>query len=228
MTACPSPTPISPRNLAPQIDPKDIDYLEVQRGSYEAEYGDRTYGIFNIVPRTGSSGTMRRSWSLAFGNWFQTNDQLNFGGHTRAFRVLRQLERQSQQLRAAGADRAGFSRRGKWLRRIRFLHIQSQFQQPISHRGVHCARIITRFPTILDPNSPGNQELPQLRSSRQRTRARRLRSLLLGSHLQSESAPDRFALLPLQQASYNASPNDVPVVTNVNQTSNYGGLQASS
>ena len=40
-------------NLGPQIDPKDIDYLEVQRGSYDAEYGDRTYGIFNIVPRTG-------------------------------------------------------------------------------------------------------------------------------------------------------------------------------
>jgi len=37
-------------NLGPQIDPKDIDYLEIQRGSYDAEYGDRTYGIFNIVP----------------------------------------------------------------------------------------------------------------------------------------------------------------------------------
>jgi hypothetical protein len=40
-------------NLGPQIDPKDIDYLEVQRGSYDADYGDRTYGIFNVVPRTG-------------------------------------------------------------------------------------------------------------------------------------------------------------------------------
>jgi len=40
-------------NLGPQIDPKDIDYLEVQRGSYDAQYGDRTYGVFNIVPRTG-------------------------------------------------------------------------------------------------------------------------------------------------------------------------------
>lgn len=40
-------------NLGPQIDPKDIDYLEVQRGSYGADYGDRTYGIFNVVPRTG-------------------------------------------------------------------------------------------------------------------------------------------------------------------------------
>jgi hypothetical protein len=39
--------------LGPQVDPKDIDYMEVNRGSYCAEFGDRTYGVFNIVPRTG-------------------------------------------------------------------------------------------------------------------------------------------------------------------------------
>ncbi len=33
-------------NLGPQIDPKDIDYLEIQRGGYSADYGDRTYGRF--------------------------------------------------------------------------------------------------------------------------------------------------------------------------------------
>ena len=40
-------------NLGPQIDPKDIDTLEAQRGSYTADYGDRTYGVFNVAPRTG-------------------------------------------------------------------------------------------------------------------------------------------------------------------------------
>ncbi len=40
-------------NVGPQFDPKDIDYLEVSRGSYGAEFGDRTYGVFNVVPRTG-------------------------------------------------------------------------------------------------------------------------------------------------------------------------------
>ncbi|MBV8892545.1 MAG: carboxypeptidase regulatory-like domain-containing protein, partial [Acidobacteria bacterium] len=29
-------------NLGPQFDPKDIDYMEVNRGSYEAAFGDRT------------------------------------------------------------------------------------------------------------------------------------------------------------------------------------------
>ena len=40
-------------NVAPQIDPKDIDYLEVDRGSYQSSLGDRTYGIFDVSPRTG-------------------------------------------------------------------------------------------------------------------------------------------------------------------------------
>src|SRR5260370_35085851 len=31
-------------NLGPQIDPKDIDTIEMQRGSYAADFGDRTYG----------------------------------------------------------------------------------------------------------------------------------------------------------------------------------------
>src|SRR5271157_1018606 len=39
-------------NLGPQIDPKDIDYLEVQRGSYDAEYGYGGFAsfIFNASP----------------------------------------------------------------------------------------------------------------------------------------------------------------------------------
>ena len=72
-------------NLGPQIDPKDIDYLEMQRGSYDAEYGDRTYGVFNIVPRTGFERDNEAELVTSFGNWYQTNDQLNFGGHTKRF-----------------------------------------------------------------------------------------------------------------------------------------------
>ena len=72
-------------NIAPVIDPKDIDYLEVQRGSYDADYGDRTYGIFNIVPRNGFERNNEGELVTTFGNWYQTNDQLNFGSHTDRF-----------------------------------------------------------------------------------------------------------------------------------------------
>src|SRR5258708_6136350 len=72
-------------NLGPQIDPKDIDTLEVQRGSYSADYGDRTYGIFNVAPRTGFERNNEAELILTAGNFYQTNDQLNFGGHPNRF-----------------------------------------------------------------------------------------------------------------------------------------------
>jgi outer membrane cobalamin receptor len=72
-------------NLGPQIDPKDIDYLEIQRGAYAAAYGDRTYGVFNVVPRSGFERNNEAELVTSFGNWYQTNDQLNLGGHTQKF-----------------------------------------------------------------------------------------------------------------------------------------------
>src|SRR5260370_178487 len=72
-------------NLGPQIDPKDIDTLETQRGGYSADYGDRTYGIFNVSPRTGFERNNEAELVLSAGNFYQTDDQLNFGGHTNRF-----------------------------------------------------------------------------------------------------------------------------------------------
>jgi hypothetical protein len=72
-------------NLGPQIDPKDIDYMEVNRGSYGAEFGDRTYGVFNIVPRTGFERNNEAELFLSAGSLYQTNAQLSFGSHTERF-----------------------------------------------------------------------------------------------------------------------------------------------
>ncbi len=72
-------------NLGPQIDPKDIDYLEVQRGSYEADQGDRTYGVFNVVPRTGFERDNQGELVASGGNYGQTNDYLSIGSHTERF-----------------------------------------------------------------------------------------------------------------------------------------------
>ena len=69
-------------NLGPQIDPKDIDALEIQRGSYSADYGDRTYGVFNVAPRTGFDRDNQAELILSAGNFYQTDDQINFGGHS--------------------------------------------------------------------------------------------------------------------------------------------------
>jgi hypothetical protein len=72
-------------NLGPQIDPKDIDTLEAQRGSYSSDYGDRTYGVFDVSPRTGFDSNNQAELVVSAGNFYQTDDQLNFGGHTSRF-----------------------------------------------------------------------------------------------------------------------------------------------
>jgi outer membrane cobalamin receptor len=81
--------PVANTNIAdtvgPQFDPKDIDYLEVQRGSYTAEYGDRTYGVFNVIPRSGFERQREAELLVSYGNFNQTNDQLSFGDHTKRF-----------------------------------------------------------------------------------------------------------------------------------------------
>ncbi len=72
-------------NLGPQLDPKDFDYMEVNRGSYGAEFGDRTYGVFNLVPRTGFERNNEAELVLSEGSLYQTNAQLSFGSHTERF-----------------------------------------------------------------------------------------------------------------------------------------------
>ena len=72
-------------NLGPQIDPKDIDYMQVDRGGYGAAEGDRTYGVFNVVPRTGFERDNEADLMVSGGNFGQTNDYLSIGGHSDQF-----------------------------------------------------------------------------------------------------------------------------------------------
>src|SRR5580658_5964293 len=73
------------QNVGPQFDPKDLEYVEVNRGSYGAEFGDRTYGAFNVVPRTGFERNNEAELVLSAGNFYQSNDALSFGSHTERF-----------------------------------------------------------------------------------------------------------------------------------------------
>jgi outer membrane cobalamin receptor len=72
-------------NVGPQFDPKDIESLEVQRGGYSAEYGDRTYAVFNVVPRSGFERSNEGHVLLSYGTRKSSDDQLNLGSHTDRF-----------------------------------------------------------------------------------------------------------------------------------------------
>jgi hypothetical protein len=84
-----------------------------------------------------------------------------------------------------------------------------------------------QIPVDPNPNSTGNQVYPSygLRDSE-----REPDGYLTFSWVHTFNPNAQLTVSPFyhyNQASYNGSPNDAPVITNVNQSSNYGGLQAS-
>src|SRR5580658_3315025 len=212
-------------NLAPTIDPKDIDYLEVQRGSYDASYGDRTYGIFNIAPRTGFERDREGELITTFGNWFQTNDQLNFGGHTQrfAYYVSVNANRSNYGLQTPIGQvfhdaENGF---GGFASFIFNPSAQNQFRVVAQLRQDYY-----QIPYDPDPNSAGNQVFPSfgLRDSEREPDGYVTFSWVhtFNPNLLTTVSP----FYHYNKASYSGSPNDVPVITDVDQTANYGGLQA--
>jgi len=64
--------PVPNSNLASvgaQFDPKDIDYLESERGGLSANLGDRAYGVFNLVPRSGFEGDNFGDLTAKYGSY---------------------------------------------------------------------------------------------------------------------------------------------------------------
>ncbi len=72
-------------NVAPLINPKNVEELEVERGGYSSEYGDRTYGFFNVVTPSGFERDSEMDVVLSGGNFASTDNQFNIGSHTPRF-----------------------------------------------------------------------------------------------------------------------------------------------
>jgi hypothetical protein len=213
-------------NLGPQIDPKDIDYLEIQRGSYESDYGDRTYGIFNLVPRNGFERDNEAELVTTFGNWYQTDDQLNFGGHTARFAYYASVNgnRSNYGLQTPIGDVVHDAENG--FGGFAFLlfnpNSTNQFRLVASLRQDYY-----QIPIDPNPDSPGNQIFP---SSGLRDGEREPDGYVAFSWVHTFNPNLLLTVSPFyhyNSANYQGGPNDVPVITDVNQTSNYGGLQAS-
>jgi outer membrane receptor protein involved in Fe transport len=72
-------------NVAPLVNPKDVDELEVERGGYSSQYGDRTYGVFNVVTPSGFDRNNEAELVASLGTFWTTDDQFNIGSHTDRF-----------------------------------------------------------------------------------------------------------------------------------------------
>jgi hypothetical protein len=212
-------------NLAPVIDPKDIDYLEIQRGSYDADYGDRTYGIFNIVPRTGFERDKECDLAASFGNFYQTNDQISCGGHTQrfAYYVSANGNRSNYGLQAPIGQVVHDAENGYggFASFIYNPNSQDQFRLVTSLREDYY-----QIPIDPNPNSVGNQAYPSfgLRDGEHETDG-----YVTFSWVHTFNPNVLLTVSPFyhyNSADYQGGANDFPVISTVNQNANYGGLQA--
>ena len=76
--------PVPNSNLASsgaQFDPKDVASLETQRGGLSANLGDRSYGVFNVVPRSGFEGDRFGEVSASYGSFRRGDGYVSFGDH---------------------------------------------------------------------------------------------------------------------------------------------------
>lgn len=69
-------------NLGPQIDPRDIQFLQIDRGSYSADLGDRTYGVFDVNPKSGFERDRQAELIFTAGSALAADAQLSFGDHS--------------------------------------------------------------------------------------------------------------------------------------------------
>jgi len=218
-------------NLGPQIDPKDIDELEVLRGSYDADYGDRTYGIFNIVPRTGFERNNECDLVASFGNLYQTNNQLSCGGHSERFAYYVSVNGNrsnyglqtpiSQVFHDAENGYGGFAS---------FIFnpdAKNQFRVITSLRQDYY-----QIPIDPNPNSAGNQILVESGESPSyglRDGEREPDGYAVFSWVHTFNPNLLLTVSPFYHyngADYRGGPNDYPVISTVDQTAHYGGLEA--
>src|SRR3984957_7454427 len=207
-------------NLGPQIDPKDIDYLEVQRGSYDAAYGDRTYGIFNIVPRSGFERDNEAELVTSFGNWYQMNDQLSFGGHTQRFAYFASLNGNRSNLglqtpigQVFHDAENGYGGFGTFIYN---LNPKDQFRLVTSLRADY-------YQVPYDPNPSSPFDSSGLRDGQHENDG-----YASFSWVRTVNPNMLLTVSPFfhhNTANYQGAPADTPQSATDNRTSNYGGLQ---
>jgi hypothetical protein len=222
-------------NLGPQFDPKDIDYMEVNRGSYSAEFGDRTYGIFNIVPRSGFERNNQAELVLSGGNFYQTNDQLSFGSHTERFAYYASLNGNRSDLglqtpvsRVVHDAANGYGGFGSFLFNV---DPSNQLRLVTSLRKDYYQIPYDPFPNDLENGSiPGNDFTPQYPTIGLRDGNHESDALVNFSLVHTFNSKVLLAVSPFYHrnvANYDSSPADVDLATTDHHTSAYAGGQVS-
>jgi len=208
-------------NLGPQIAPRDIDTIEMQSGSYAADYGDRTYGIFDVSPRTGFESNRFGELVLTAGSFYQTDDQLNFGDHTSRFAYYASLNANRTNLGLQTPTSAVIHDAANGVGGFTSLIFNVDPQDQLRFVG-QLRRDYYQVP--FDPNDPNNtpgEFLSDVNVERD--------GFAAFSWVHTFSPGLLFTLSPFyhyNSADYGSSPIDLPSSATEDRTSNYEGGQA--
>jgi hypothetical protein len=213
-------------NLGPQVDPKDVDFLDVQRGSYDASYGDRTYGMFDVVPKNGFDMNNEGELAVSFGNFYQTDDYMSFGGHSDTLAYYASLDGNRSNLGLETPIAQIFhdaeNGAGGFGSLMYNAGTRDQFRVVGSLRRDY-------YQIPYDPN-PNDFENSQFDTSGLRDSQEEGDGYALMSWIHTFTTNAVITISPFyhyNSANYRSSPNDTPIVTTDLRASNYGGGQAS-
>jgi outer membrane receptor protein involved in Fe transport len=204
-------------NVAPLINPKNVEDLQIERGGYSAEYGDRTYGFFNVVTPSGFDRDNQMELTTSYGNFYSTDDQFNAAGHTQRFAYYASIDGNRSNLgleppvpQIIHDESSGL---GGFLSLMYNATPKDQFRWIASLRGDHY-----QVPNTPDLQDAGIRDVDQERD------------VLAGfqwNHTFSDGV--LFSLSPyyhFNQAHYISGQGDMPLVLDDNNKSNYIGARA--
>jgi hypothetical protein len=214
-------------NVGPQIDPKDIDSLETQRGSYASELGDRTYGVFNVLPRNGFERNRDGELLVSAGNLSAGEAQLSLGDHSAATAWYASLagSRSSYGLATpvAAIYHDATNSQSAFLSLIRNQTPRDQLRLNAQYRQDY-------FQVPYDPNPNDWEQASQYYESYGLRDGQTERdSFFIANWVHTVSPKALFSAAPFyhcNQADYDSLPIDNPVATTWHQGSNYAGGQA--
>jgi len=204
-------------NVAPLINPKDVEELEVQRGGFSSEYGDRTYGFLNVVTPSGFERNNEANLIVSAGNFHSTDDQINIGSHTERFAYYASVDGNRSDLGlsppVSQIIHAQSSGVGGFLSLLYNPDAKDQLRWIASLRDAH----------YQIPNTPDDQAAD--------VRDLDLEKDYLGGFNWTHSVSDgvTFTLSPyyhFNNAQYIGGPQDTPFILNDNTRSNYAGVRS--
>ena len=211
-------------NLGPEINPEDVQTLGVERGSYAADEGDRTYGILNVIPKSGFSSDNQVQLDVTAGNFGQTDDYVSAASHTQQFAYYASVEGNRSNLGLQTPDSPVIHDEAQGYGAFTHLEYDPTTQDAVSFIA-QVRQDVYQIPDCTGPLDDDPVCVGQLGDVQKEADNF---GLLTWTHTFADDAVLTSAVMyHFERSDYDGSPNDYPTVTTYHHSSQYEGAQES-